>query len=436
MTIGKTKENRVKVCTLIEGGMSVRRACDSVGISRSSFVRGGWWGKWVEGGMNAVLTDGKTRNTNACVSSPGDAMESAIVHSKATRRQSAQQTRAVLQEKLDSGEISRKGQRAMSAPNKRTVGAIFKRAGGRHSRTRPRLNVKEPWNARYRVQFAKEHEDTDPDQLVFSDGKKFCLWAAEGDTGCNGYMPSRDFNLARANGWEDEEYLQWLSEVGKPLPKSKSKGLFPVFVYGAVGFNTKSELFLLEEKQPLTKDLYDQLFKEIFLPLRKTPPGRSSPNQWAPLKPGEQLWVIQDNDPKHYAWQRMEETKDWLASVDIALLQHTQTGVDGTPDRHLTGVYKGQERIPSFCPYSPDLNAPIEKCWRELQYRILNRALKGEIQSRNDHIRIIKEEWVSLEYEEVVRDGRRWPGINFWVRKWGDILREVQKQSGWDTKYM
>lgn len=62
--------------------------------------------------------------------------------------------------------------------------------------------------------------------------------------------------------------------------------------------------------------------------------------------------------------------------------------------------------------------------------------MKGEIHSREDHIRVIQEEWKQLEYGEVVRDGRTWKGINCWVDKWGDIMREVQKQDGWDTKYM
>ena len=41
-----------------------------------------------------------------------------------------------------------------------------------------------------------------------------------------------------------------------------------------------------------------------------------------------------------------------------------------------------------------------------------------------------------LGFDEQYRNGRRWPGINWWVDKWGDICREVQEEDGWDTNYM
>ena len=53
-----------------------------------------------------------------------------------------------------------------------------------------------------------------------------------------------------------------------------------------------------------------------------------------------------------------------------------------------------------------------------------------------DWIRVIKEEWEGIGFEEQYCNGRRWPGINWWVDKWGDICREVQEEDGWDTKYM
>ena len=59
----------------------------------------------------------------------------------------------------------------------------------------------------------------------------------------------------------------------------------------------------------------------------------------------------------------------------------------------------------------------------------------GDIQTRKDYIRVIKDEWDKLEFEET-RDGRVWKGINWYVENWNKVLAEVIKQDGWDTKYM
>ena len=204
-TLPKTKQKRVAVCVLIEGGMSTAAACKKVGVDRSGFVRAAWMQKWEAGGgmsgggMHAILGDGNDGNTNSRASPPGGNLEKMIVAHKSKRKQSASEVQAVVQQKIDSGEIERTGKRAKKAPSVGTILRIFARAGGKHSLTgRRQLVVKEPWNARYRYQFAEEHEDIDPTQLLHTDGKKFCLWAAEGDTGSNGYMPTQDPNAARA----------------------------------------------------------------------------------------------------------------------------------------------------------------------------------------------------------------------------------------------
>ena len=100
------------------------------------------------------------------------------------------------------------------------------------------------------------------------------------------------------------------------------------------------------------------------------------------------------------------------------------------------GPGANQLQKPSFPAYSPDINRPIEKAWRELGYRCMARWRAGDIKTRKDHIRVIKEEWDGLEFEEVVRDGRTWKGINWYVDNWNKVLEEVIKQKGWDTKYM
>ena len=61
----------------------------------------------------------------------------------------------------------------------------------------------------------------------------------------------------------------------------------------------------------------------------------------------------------------------------------------------------------------------------------------GDIKTRKDYIRVIKDEWDKLEFEETKRDGRVWKGINWYVENWNNkVLAEVIKQDGWDTKYM
>lgn len=80
--------------------------------------------------------------------------------------------------------------------------------------------------------------------------------------------------------------------------------------------------------------------------------------------------------------------------------------------------------------HSPDVNGPIEKTWRECQVRVLARA--GEIRSRADMIRIIKEEWAGLEFERT----ERWCGINALVANFVPCLEEIVANGGWDTSYM
>ena len=42
-----------------------------------------------------------------------------------------------------------------------------------------------------------------------------------------------------------------------------------------------------------------------------------------------------------------------------------------------------------------------------------------------------------LEFDEVENVmGKKWNGINWWCRKFGDICQAVVDADGWDTKYM
>ena len=85
------------------------------------------------------------------------------------------------------------------------------------------------------------------------------------------------------------------------------------------------------------------------------------------------------------------------------------------------------ERFPA---YSPDLNGPIEKSWRECQRRVLARA--QQITSRELMVQAIKEEWAGLEFEPT----ERWCGINDLVSRFEDTLDAIVDEEGYDTWYM
>ena len=103
----------------------------------------------------------------------------------------------------------------------------------------------------------------------------------------------------------------------------------------------------------------------------------------------------------------------------------------------LVSRHANQPRGDAFPEYSNDINWVIEKAWREIAYRCMARWRHGDIQTRKDYIRVIKDEWDKLEFEETTRDGRVWKGINWYVENWNDkVLAEVIERKGWDTKYM
>ena len=97
------------------------------------------------------------------------------------------------------------------------------------------------------------------------------------------------------------------------------------------------------------------------------------------------------------------------------------------------GDWVPKEVIDSFPAYSNDLNAIIEKCWRELDRRVLARC--GEIHTDDDMRRVMEEEWEELELDDSGKD-RGWIGINAWADKWCDMNQAVLDADGFDTHYM
>ena len=483
--VSEAAEKRFIVCSaVVDQDMTINRACTNAGVPSRTYYDLDWVGEYRRGGFEALTVDG--RGGTAIKASPNTRQK--IKRLARDEKMPAAQISSMLLEEDDKD------------LRKRRVQQIIKDEGGQTRRKQHKqIAVKTPWDARHRRQFAEEHEDDDPRNFLYLDGKKFCVWECGGDARTCTFFPEDsygDVNIARGRMMTDDEYLEWRNAIGtddgSQFPTEKSKGLYATMVYGAVGYNTKSELFIFEEGEKLTKELYPQILKYCVTPLvgkqgkgmvkfpalkvgtkvEKAFDGAlfegkvtSMDDTYLKLKysdddtedmtprevkshlkgstqrktqrdQAEDLWLIQDNDPKHFAWMRQESNVDWLESQGVQLLQSQQLDEYDQPEEHQSGIYKGQIRIPSFSAYSHDLNATVEKVWRETQYRGLDRARAGEVKNRKDWIRVIKEEWEGIGFEEQYRNGRRWPGINWWVGKWGDICREVQEEGGWDTKYM
>ncbi len=89
--------------------------------------------------------------------------------------------------------------------------------------------------------------------------------------------------------------------------------------------------------------------------------------------------------------------------------------------------------------YSPDC-MPKEKCWRETELRVLDRAM--EIKSTSQHQQVWREEFAKLEFEAVtvtMKNGetRKWKGINWYVTDYLTLVyKEIIAKDGWDTHYM
>jgi hypothetical protein len=306
------------------------------------------------------------------------------------------------------------------------------------------MMVRKPWHARWRLHFCEVKlalilTDTIAHRRwIFSDEKKFCLW----DEGRGGWLfPDTDgdwpdWNLARSLGMTDAEYIEWrdsVSEHGQSLPKDKSHGKFPVFCWGAVGFNYKSKIMMLEKGTTLTGARYKELLLVGLIP---------SARRWAKqVRPGPKphsnnrkphFLFVQDNDPKH----SMLEVREWLEKMNVTRVMQDRLDEDGNQDtfHNTRGPYANQPMFPSFPQYSPDFNMAIEKIWRTLHGRVKNRA--ADIKSVKDMERVIEEEWDNLAFDRSQYEIDGFIGINALVDMWPTVLQAGVDADGWDTKYM
>lgn len=429
--IGKQAWNRLRACILIKDGeLSVQAACKAVGISRSTFTKRGWlkqfeWSAW-------SVVDGDRRMGNNRKLTPNS--KEFLVEEAAKKDGSAGAAlHALKRKRLDMGD-NRPGVHVSSVRRMLNSNGVV--AKGQKKR---RVMVKAPWHARYRKQFAEESlkrlrkDKHDGRKQIHSDEKKFCLW----DNSRQGWVQTEEDGSVVASGnfamgMTDDEYETWRDSrgnAGARLPKDKAKGLYPTFVWGALGYNFKSPLFIFNKGQRLTTELYKKILDKHLLPearkwAREKRPGTKGRGQKPTFR------FVQDNDPKHQSIH----ARTWLAEKKVELVKAERLDEDGQTDtfHHRGGPYKNKECWPSFPPYSPDLNGMVEKAWRCMDRRVLERA--GEIHSRDDMVRVVKDEWHKLEFKKSTRDG--WIGINNWADKWKGLNESVLACAGWDTPYM
>ena len=344
---------------------------------------------------------------------------------------------------------------AQKTPTVRTIQMCLKNNGSKFTYKGSKFLVKTPWHARWRKQFceqwlplltAPESEKTMRlEWILFTDEKKFCLWDSNG--GGRWIMEGASTNIAR--NMTDEEYMAW-KEMNPVLSRKKQRGRFPCFVWGGVGHNMKTKLHFLDEGQKLTADGYRDILYESLIPFRdrfRKEMKRAERSAVGPrrgtvtklfrsegdrsLKP--ELIITQDNDSKHYN----DQTRRILAGAEIRLMASERLSVEGETDKAPgRGGAMKEQRGTYFPCYSPDLNGPIEKVWREVQRRVIRRAIEVEDaawgEKRQKMIEITTEEWNNLEFEET----DDWCGINQLVANVPVAMAECIKEDGFDTSFM
>ena len=222
------------------------------------------------------------------------------------------------------------------------------------------------------------------------------------------------------------------------MPRSKAKGLYPWNCWGAVGYNKKTRLHFLEKGQNLTAEIYRELVESHLVNMRGqcTDQDEAAAREYAGgrlpriVKP---MLIIQDNDSKHYNEINIGLFKTWNLHTVVSERLDEEGSTDIQPGRGGHWV----EQRPSFPAYSPDVNSPIEKVWREVQRRVLNADNLARLRTREDFKRAIIHVWNSIEFEPAYVMGQNWCGINALVDQIPTkVLPEVIAEDGYDTHYM
>jgi len=433
----KRETIRLKVCHLVEAEEyahgALKRACNRVNGAAFKTARNAKWiEKFKKYGGAGVLDKRRVRVRTVLTPQRSRAAADSL-----RSRNKSGQAAAAAERQTGSG---------ISA---RSVRRLAKRLKGKFYKKPFRMMVRTPWHARWRLQFAEwalkqiEEDKLNPDDILHGDEKKFCMSADKG-----GYwvIPNEDGtvvspNKAKGDNMTDQEYLDWIASLPKALPSMKSHGKYPHFVWGAVGVDMKTPLVFLNKavtaaptkgreaapKETMTSAIYIERMLPEVLKMKKS----RKQGLFRTLKP---LWYIQDNDAKHYT----PEVKAWISTNDIQLLATPRLNVDGEADT-ARGAFGRMVHYPlddlRFPCYSPDINGAIEKSWREVALRVLER--RAEITNDASMKRVIIEEWEGLEFGPTTRPcGRTWIGINALCRMFPKVCKDVVAKGGWDSKYM
>ena len=431
VVIRKTAWKRLVACIGIKiFGKTQKAACTAASMTPQGLRKGKWLQTWDEGCPADVLMTGHPGPTPKQMTP--DTVAFVVDTMKKRKMQSGEVLRELGQHRTAEGD-------ERPLPCKSTMNDFCRQMGGT-AVLHIRLLIKTPWHSRWRLHFAEtwlEKIAADPElarKILFSDEKKFCLWDKGGSGWIfpdeDGYFPHQ--NVAR--DMNDAQYIAWVKaqQAGREtmLPTDKQHGKFPIFVWGALGYNFKSKLVVIEGN--LTAEKYQTFLKDNFLEdARKwAKDGRRPGPKGRGQKP--KFLYVQDNDPKHNA----AESRAYLVREKVEVVVADRLNEDGDQDteHHTRGPRANQLCFPTFAAYSPDINALIEKAWRFLGARVKRRC--GEIKNTADMNRVIQEEWERLAFDDSQYEEDGWIGINGYVDKWKDILEEVVKEDGWDTRWM
>ena len=430
---------RLMVITLVVlGGLSDVKACEKVGVDYDALRRSSWKQRFEDeieagnDGFAAILEEHRGgKRASRTVFTPE--IEEEVMRLADEEGLSAKQIHARLAE--EAGADLNKDQQIPAA---RTIRKHLENSGYQYVQSRHPPLVKTPWAARWRLVFAIEWLDklrAVPElcrRIIFSDEKKFSLAAEH-----RGHYVPRDkrrsraaFNPARDQNMTDEQYRNFAANhPAEQLPATKARGLLPVFAWGAVAYNVKSDLFFLDDGDKLTRDKYQQIVGDRDRGLAKMLEANRAVFEQS-KRPEDPVLYAMDNDPKHYS----DRLVQLLRSMGVVLLGSRRPNEDRDgPDvqRAEFGRWKQYDKT-YFPTYSPDINSPIEKVWHEMDRRILERVSAGEeIKTKEKMKQVILEVWNGLEFEKT----DKWCGINFLVENTPEVLEAIIGESGWDTKY-
>ncbi|KAH8058892.1 hypothetical protein JL720_13906 [Aureococcus anophagefferens] len=401
--VNDTVAKRIKACVLLEySGLGVTKIMNALGMNAQNFKTAGWYEKYLEHGIGALFSDGRHK-----VAKQMTPNTKSLVEEKARKGMNAPDI------VVQVAEQRRKSGDDREAPSVRTVRRTLVDFGASYSHKGEKHMVLTPWHARWRVQFAQEWLAKilrDPNLLkrkLFTDEKKFGLYDS------------------RHGSWKFDDG-EW--NIAHAEQMTDARGLYRAFCWAGVGYNMKTNLMWLDQGETLKKDRYIKILEEGLVP--RLPEFYDAISDSCDVRNTRAITieVIQDNDPKH--WN--DQTAALFRKHKLASVASKRCDAEGNfPDKAPgPGGHMQTQDTPKFPCYSPDINSPIECSWRECQRRVLARA--GEIRSRDQHIKIVEDEWKNLEFER----SDKWCGINHLVMRTPDCLKEVIEQDGFDTSYM